>query len=222
MIGCGYADGFCRRLLPLLLFALPLFAQDELRVASPNGQVEFRIFLAPQNDSNLHRLAYEVHYGGKIAIEPSYLGLDIWEQEPILGENVGLMSQTTESKPLYHSLIARYMQNGSIGRRLDLEVRVYDNAVAFRYFLPKSISMAELLIADEATEFVVAPGSPARISEVPSPQYPKMHIVPEEGNIFLTRLERLAAKPALAFEGKTPLTTSWRVISLNQKPIALN
>ena len=35
-------------------------AQDERRVTSPNGQIEFRLFIATQGNSNLSRIAYEV------------------------------------------------------------------------------------------------------------------------------------------------------------------
>jgi hypothetical protein len=46
-----------------------------------------------------------------------------------------------------------YFQNGSLGRRITLEVRPYDDGVAFRYVIPKSTPLNEILIVNEDTEF---------------------------------------------------------------------
>jgi alpha-glucosidase len=46
-----------------------------------------------------------------------------------------------------------YFQNGSLGRRITLEVRAYDDGVAFRYVIPKSTPLNEILIVNEDTEF---------------------------------------------------------------------
>ncbi len=75
-----------------------------------------------------------------------------------MGENVGLMTATHISGQscLYRCLNAEYMQNGSIGRRLNLEVRVWDDAVAFRYVIPRSTALDEILIDNELTEFHIA------------------------------------------------------------------
>ena len=83
------------------------------------------------------------------------MGLDIRDQEPFLGENPGFMSSDAGSntKEHYNFLVAHYMQNGSLGRRFDVEVRAYDDGVAFRYVIPKSTPLEEILIRDEATEF---------------------------------------------------------------------
>ena len=204
------------RLPCLWMFVLPLclLGQDELSIKSPNGQVEFHIFLAPQADRTFSRLAYQADYRGKPVMDTSFLGLDIWEQEPLLGENTGLISKIFSKTPKYNSLIAQYMQNGSLGRRIDVEIRVFDDGIAFRYALAKSITMAELLIADEATEFVASKGAEMpKIFEVAAPPYPPMHLETERGtNNLVTRLARVPGKPKLAYEGKTPITTAWRVI----------
>ncbi len=55
------------------------------------------------------------------------MGLDIYNQEPLLGQNLGLIHSSTASDAgageKYNSLTAEYMQNGSLGRRLNVEVR---------------------------------------------------------------------------------------------------
>jgi len=38
------------------------------------------------------------------------------------------------------------MQNGSLGRRINVEVRAADDGIAFRYVIPRSTPLEELLI----------------------------------------------------------------------------
>src|SRR5262249_13949871 len=69
------------------LLSVPLFAQDEVRVTSPNGQIEFRVGTA-QPEGDLPGLAYQIHYRGKPVINTSFMGFDVLHQEPMLGEKV--------------------------------------------------------------------------------------------------------------------------------------
>jgi hypothetical protein len=139
--------------LALILFAGVASAQDERRVTSPNGQIEFRLFIATQPDNNLSRVAYEVLYRGKPLLKTSFMGLDIEAQEPLLGENVGLTSSSSAKSLQYNTLVAHYMQNGSLGRLIDVEARAYNDGVAFRYVIPPSTPLADYVILEEATEF---------------------------------------------------------------------
>src|SRR5215813_4596730 len=116
-------------------------------------------------------------------------------KEPILGANLGLTSSHANSGAHYNSLTAEYMQNGSLGRRLNLEVRAYNSGVAFRYVVPTSLPVEDFQLDDESTEFSfvqgigTAPfgrGSDApvvieqhsvgwgAISEVPTKDWPRM------------------------------------------------
>jgi hypothetical protein len=219
-----------RVLLILLVLCNAALAQDERRVVSPDGQLEFHLFVNNQDKSNLSRVGYQVRYHGNVLIDTSFMGFDLYEQEPLLGENTGLMSDSSASRPTYHTLTARYMQNGSLARRLDVEVRVYNDTVAFRYTIGKATPVDRLMIADEATEFDL-PHDPAvpvtvpfvterkgigwvAITEVPLPGFPKMQLADEDlpGKILLTRLTRHIGLPDVVFDGKPPLTGPWRVI----------
>jgi alpha-glucosidase len=191
------------RIFALVILACTAFAQDERRVASPNGKIEFRLFIATQRNSNLSRIAYEVFYGSQPLVNTSFLGLDIQDQEPLLGENVGLTSSSSATSRKYNSLIAKYMQNGSLGRLINVEVRAYDEGVAFRYVIPPSTPLIEILIAEEATEFQLTDPGKAEISESKSEAYPPMHL----DQSMLTRLAR-------PYKGTTPLTCPWRIISI--------
>jgi len=192
--------------LCFVAFASLACAQDERRVASPNGQLEFRLFIATQANSNLSRIAYEVFRQGKPLVNTSFLGLDIRDQEPLLGENVGLTSSSSATSKDYNSLLAKYMQNGSLGRLINVEVRAYDDRVAFRYVIPQSTPLMEILIAEEATEFRPSKPDEVTLTESKSEPYPPMHL--DETMIRLAR----------PYKGTTPLTCPWRIISMLKNP----
>lgn len=126
---------------------------------SPDGHIAFRLFVAQPEPGGLSRLACQLLYRGKPVLDTSYLGLDIRNQEPFLGENAGLTAWTSAASRdgRYRTMTAEYMQNGSLGRRINVEVRAYNSGVAFRYIVPPSTPLDELLIKDEVTEFAFSP-----------------------------------------------------------------
>jgi alpha-glucosidase len=227
-------------LIALLLLPFTLKAQDERRVVSPNGQLEFRLFVAQPEGALWGRVGYLVFVGGKPLLATSWMGLDIRDQEPFLGENPGFMSSDAgaNTKEHYNFLVAHYMQNGSLGRRLDIEIRAYNDAVAFRYILPRSTPLEEILIRDEATEFNFAQaGALGHLDakpdydlpfvleepavgwvaitttgpELSSGKYPRTYLI-RSANGMLTNLSRSAKEPTVAFDGTTPLVWPWRVV----------
>ncbi len=156
--------------LALLISAAGLaFAQqpDVVSVRSPNGRIEFQLSnTAPTRESLFTRLAYRILIGGKPLMDTSYIVLAIQDQEPMLGEKLGLMYSTRKEgvdedytsggrkiRNHYNSLIANYLQSGTLGRSISVEVRAYDEGVAFRYFLPKSTPLEDLRIEEEETDF---------------------------------------------------------------------
>jgi alpha-glucosidase len=144
------------------LALLPLacaWGQDERRIVSPDGRLEFRIFVSQSERGGLSRLAYRVLRDGRPLVETSFLGFNIHNQEPFLGENDGLIGSQASETGSARSLLAHYMQNGSIGRLIDVEARVWNEGVALRYVIPPSTALQEILIDDELTEFDV-PGAP--------------------------------------------------------------
>jgi hypothetical protein len=214
---------------PLLAGAVP--AQDELRVVSPDGQLEFRLFTTLPAGAQLNSLAYQVRLRGKLLFDTSCLGWNIHFQEPFLGENVGLSSSQSTHEAAYNGLIADYLQNSSTGRRIGLEVRVYNDGAAFRYLLPKQWPLIDLLIEDEVTEFHFA-NDAARpeqaalpyIEQVPAgwvgifeshvPGLPPMSLVRSDARTMISHLPDKSKDPGVAFEGVTPWTSPWRIIAI--------
>ena len=153
----------------LLLAAAASEESDLVKIASPNGQVEFRLMVAqPSEPYALPRIAYQVYFQGKQLMDTSFLGYEIEDPVPLLGQNVGLVDSKTASvdetysvpagkaktiRNHYNSLLAEYMQNGSLGRRISIEARAYDDGVAFRYIIPNTTPLPEVRIDSEETEF---------------------------------------------------------------------
>ena len=106
-----------------------------------------------------------------------------------------------------------------------LELNVANDGVAFRYVIPRSTPLDEILIDDELTEFSLpaygAGDSKARlplpfiaaspiagwivIAESKPGKYPAAYLEPAAESILLTRL-------AAPFEGASPLTCPWRIV----------
>jgi hypothetical protein len=223
----------------LLLACATAFARDARHVTSPNGRIEFRLVVVEPAPGELSRIGYEVYVDGKAALQTSYLGIDVLDQEPILGENAGLISSSngTDDKHRYNSLTASFMQNGSLGRLLNVEVRAYDDGVAFRYIVPPSTPLLDLLIEDEETEFRFArdPGrggalpflielpdaGPIAITEVRKTDFPEMRLEHSDPTVLVSRLKRKTGDARVAFSGTTPLTCPWRVIAFGYRQDAL-
>jgi hypothetical protein len=213
-----------RPLAALVLLGSVVFAQDLRRVASPDGQLEFRIFETQSERGGLSRLAYQILRQGKPLVDTSFLGFNIHNQEPFLGENVGLLSSRISESGRARCLVAHYMQNGSIGRLIDVEARVWNDGVAFRYVIPRSTALEEILIDDELTEFNLA-GAPAKaplpfsngtvwIAEAPRPPYPPVSLGSREPGVLTTLLSRPYPDAVTAFETRAPLTSPWRVVAI--------
>ena len=224
---------FLACLLPLLVGAA--HAQDERSVVSPDGHLEFRLFAILPEGSGLNTLAYQVRWRGEPLIDTSYLGLNIHFQEPLLGENVGLSAVKVLHEPgSYNGLIADYLQNSSTGRRIELEVRVWNDGVAFRYIVPKQFPLIDLLLEDEATQFHfaydAAADRPARtglpyieqapgmgwlgIYESPLPGFPGMSLIRTDAHTMIGHLPDHPHDPGVAYEGVTPWTGPWRMIGI--------
>jgi alpha-glucosidase len=184
----------------------------------------------PEGDQ-LNSLAYQVFWRGKLVIDTSCMGLNIHFQEPYLGENVGLSSSKPIQDPAYNGLFADYLQNSTTGRRIQLEIRAYNDGVAFRYLLPKQTPLLDLLIEDEGTEFHFAhhAGRPAQVGlpyvealpagdwlgifESRVPDFPPAALVPTGPDTFVTHLPDKPGDPGIAYSGMTPWIGPWRIVA---------
>ena len=230
-----------RRWWPALLFALcfcPHNANaadnDARSVKSPDGQLEFRLFTALPDGAILNSLAYQVWLRGKPLIDTSFLGLAIEFQEPLLGDNVGLSADKPIHEARYNGLWADYLQTSTTGRRIQFEVRVWNDGVAFRYIVPRSALLFDLALADDVTQFRFAGSAPADLPDLaPIPYvrqvpgvawvgiysqemagYPGMQLKRFEADTMVTHLPGGIPEQVPAFKTTTPWTGPWHIIAI--------
>ena len=134
-----------------------------LNVTSPDGRIVFEVSLRSGN-----RLAYRVTRNGRAAIERSRLGILV--DGVNLGDNVtaGAVDRGRHDERYRtrggHSLATNRYNSTTValthepsGTRYTLEVRAFDDGVAFRYVVPEAGGAGR--VPDEATGFSVPPGS---------------------------------------------------------------
>ncbi len=154
--------GYCRLLWLFLLLSASLQAQtDRMQVvSSPSGLVQFRFILDEATPY------YEVIFNDETLIERSSLGF-AFANAPVLQTGLMLtgMEYETHDEPWvpvwgtdslienrYTSALFMLTETASPQRRLNIEVRVYDDGAAFRYLFPDEMSDS-LLITSELTTF---------------------------------------------------------------------
>ena len=133
----------------------------EWTLLSPDKKITFTI----KKDNN-ETLSYDVHYGTKVAIEPSYLGLAM--DEVNIADNAQFISASApqEIKENYELKIGKQLKTtnhcmertlsfkSKNGLAFDIVMRAYNDGVAFRYvFTGKDNKMHT--IQNELTEFAV-------------------------------------------------------------------
>ncbi len=157
-----------------LVLAIHSFAAEKapdtrLRVASPDGQIVFILSDGPHTramDPASDDLRYAVDFHGKWLMDESAMGLKIEGQTP-LGPGMKQVSvrnsqhDETYTIPVGKTSSVRDRYNSALvdladdrDRKLTVEVRAFDDGVAFRYILPKQSSMEEVRIEHELTQFV--------------------------------------------------------------------
>lgn len=128
---------------------------------SPNGtlNISFRTKEA--------KLEYDVSFQGKLLIEPSALGLEL-ESGHALGEEVAIVNttfsegednyklitgRTNAVSEKYNAVLLEIAEPTGAGRKMNIEARAYDDAVAFRYIVPEQTPLTEYRLKNEKTEF---------------------------------------------------------------------
>jgi alpha-glucosidase len=167
------------RLFVLCVFALVVnavgFAQSTAggssQVSSPDGQIVFTLSTGALNSSapsprNPDQLRFSVRFHGKPLMEDSTLGLKIagqpglgfgmravHEQKGAADESYTIpVGKTSTVRDHHNSLTADFKDEQ--GRMLTIEVRAFDDGVAFRYIVPRQPGFEHVRIESESTEFL--------------------------------------------------------------------
>jgi alpha-glucosidase len=153
------------------LFAANSFAQSpdtRLRVASPDGQIVFILGDAKASQAlepGVNDLRYAVDFHGKWLMDESVLGLKL-EGQSELGPGMNQVSvqtgqhdetytipvgKTSSVRDHYNSALVDLADDS--GRKLMIEVRVFNDGAAFRYVVPEQPSIQKVRIEHELTQF---------------------------------------------------------------------
>jgi len=162
--------------LALSLLCIPLaLAQNpndaRVRVASPDGQIVFILSDAPTThalEKASNALRYSVDFRGTWLMDESVLGFKL-QGQPALGPGMRKIAvRTSDHDETYTipvgktgSVRDRYNSavvdcEDTLNRKLSIEVRVYDDGVAFRYILPAQPGLNNVRIEHELTGFTFA------------------------------------------------------------------
>jgi alpha-glucosidase len=160
------------RCLSVLLLAAHLCAQGttvpRIKVMSPDGQITLLLSDAKASksmDPPSNDLRYSVDFHGKWLMDEGVLGLK-FEGQPALGPGMRQVRVTTGQAdstyaiPVGKTSTVRDHYNSALvdleddsGRKLSVEIRAYDDGVAFRYIVPDQAALHRLRMERELTEF---------------------------------------------------------------------
>jgi alpha-glucosidase len=138
--------------------------QDTLRVRSPDGRTEVSVAVYEG------RLGYSIRRNGRNILLPSGLGFD-FSGAPMLRDSLRISGlarntvNTTWTQPWgevarvrdhHNALKVSVEENKAPRRRFDVEFRVFNDGVGFRYDFPEQPGMGTVTITDELTQFTMA------------------------------------------------------------------
>ena len=154
-----------------VLGVLPGRAQSSpAEVSSPDHQITVRFAVQPGTGKEAGQdgqLVYSVLFHGKQVFENSALRLELAGQ-PALGGAIHIVDSKIASgiddytllagkasaiRDSYNSLIVSASEGSAPGRKFDVEVRVYNGGLAFRYHVPEQAALARYQLTQEDTEF---------------------------------------------------------------------
>ena len=158
-----------------MLFSI--FQASELQaqsyvISSPDGRLSigFETIVDKQATEEDGQLVYSVTFQGQPLIDRSALSLAFQDQKP-LGEGVKIIRTEIASADQSYALIAGktsfvqdhynaltiHLQETEIpARKLLIEARAYDDAIAFRYVVPAQSNIQEFRLSRERTEFRIS------------------------------------------------------------------
>ena len=150
---------------------LVLAQSSPVEVSSPNHQIAVHFSVQTGNGKQAAgsdgQLVYAVTFHGKQVFEDSALRLELEDQAP-LGANVHIARATTGSgadnysllagkisavRDPYNSLTLQARESSSQNRVFEIEARVYDSGLAFRYRVPAQPALSQYQLTQEDTEF---------------------------------------------------------------------
>lgn len=148
-----------------LLHVIPVVAQKAVQLKSPDGKISFHLFVNTEG-----KIGYDIFYLEKEVIERSSLGVDGWSDhlhliasrreenntswKPVYGER-------SPVKDNYRGGTYTFGRNKTGPERMQIEVRVYNEGVAFRYAFPAAAAGNTVRIQKDLSGFMLPEGTMA-------------------------------------------------------------
>jgi alpha-glucosidase len=140
-----------------------------MEVSSPDHRITMRFAVKPDKDvaGPDGQLTYSIEFKGKQVFEESALKLELANQPP-LGSAIHIAGTTPGSgiddytlvagkmsavHDAYNSLTVHAAEGASPGRNFDVEARLYNSGLAFRYHVPEQAALSRFQLTQEDTEF---------------------------------------------------------------------
>jgi len=165
----------------ILFFILPVSAQKNIRLSSPDGHLVFSFQLINKSPQ------YSISFRGKGLLNNSALGLSFEEggafknniriNKPVISareEKYELVTGKTKSvDDHYREAIIPLEETVAPFRHVNLVARVFNDGLAFRYEIPVQKNWSSYSLTDENTEFVLT-GNPI-VRALLLPNYTSSH-----------------------------------------------
>ncbi len=166
--------------------ALSSAAEEKFSLTSPDGMQKAE--LKVEEADGVTQITYATWYGDREVVLPSRMALELdnrvwehalakhWEHPTHWFDNLELAGcetfsrdttwhnaygERSEVRDAFNGLIAHFEKRDSSGYRLDIEIRAYDEGVAFRFSLPQHTEHIYHRITAENTEFAFPKGTQA-------------------------------------------------------------
>ncbi|MEO5593788.1 MAG: glycoside hydrolase family 97 protein [Chitinophagaceae bacterium] len=164
-----------------LFFALPIFAQKNVRLSSPDGNLVFSFQLVKKSPQ------YSVSFKGKELIKNSTLSLS-FEDSSVFKNNLRInrpvisdkeekyelvVGKTKSVNDHYREAIIPLEETVNPFRQVNLEVKVFNSGFAIRYAIPLQKNWVSYSLTDENTEFALT-GNPI-VHALLLPNYTSSH-----------------------------------------------
>ncbi len=174
----------------LMLSILPALSQSgSATLSSPDGRLAISFLTTSSNQpaANGGKLVYSVTFQSKPLVERSALRLELEGQKPLGAEVRFVNSALSKTDQTYHlvtgktstvrdhhnALSLELEERSEPGRKLVVQARAYDDAVAFRYLVPEQAGLSDFRLTNEDTEFRIA--KDATVYALVLPDYRSMY-----------------------------------------------
>lgn len=184
----------------------------EVKVSSPDNTLQFRFY--QQEENNINQLFYEINYKGEPLVLPSRMGVEMknskWENALAYTSKVAkvgswcdnlvfdkatygekndlwkpLYGERSSVKDAYRSAVISFAKPDKSNYRMDIEIRVYNEGVAFRYSFPMHPDAIFNSVVADLTEYSLPEDTKAWCAKWAQAPYEELAIPEwEEGMVY--------------------------------------